>query len=540
MTYESSIPEYALQPARAPQMTPAEAVYHTERMIYPTEMKSVVYQFEEDILVPDTKADMREVLFMDAVCDVLPAEKKVIPKTDDLQNLHGVVTIQTIYRPEGESCGPVAITSKVPYQYQWDLKPGTEGEGIFSCQVKAVEHMMINERKFRVKLTLAFSVQLYSQKELIFFHELKDEPLEMKRKTTDLTCLSLVKKDETSIDEYFRTRESERKAESILKQSFAIAENYRQVTTEKVVINGFVFVNLLYAAKDDQGEETLCSHHQRIEFTQFIPIEKEQRGRKWSTVKPSFIGRNLLVVIDPGGESDDGIRFHIKGTIETRVELYETRKHDMVVDAYHREKQFCCKYQKVPFLHLSDGAMTEAAVREVVNLPDGSRAEEAIYCDSRLIDCQGSAEKGKYHIQGKVESVCLWKDHEGQYHTTKELTDFHASADMEHLEKDGKAACLPLMKNSFITLLNEKQLELNYVLMLSCESYTEEELLLLEEAGFTERINEKEYQMMIVTLKKGETLWDLAKRYRTTETRIREINRLEQEPEPGQKLLMIK
>ena len=79
MTYEAGIPEYAMQPAKAPQVSPAAAVYHTEKINYPAEKKTTIYQFEEDILVPDTKADMREILLMEACCDVLPTEKKILP-----------------------------------------------------------------------------------------------------------------------------------------------------------------------------------------------------------------------------------------------------------------------------------------------------------------------------------------------------------------------------------------------------------------------------------------------------------------------------
>ena len=52
MTYENDIPEYALQPARAPKVIEAEAICDTERITYPAEEQTVVYQFEEDILVP--------------------------------------------------------------------------------------------------------------------------------------------------------------------------------------------------------------------------------------------------------------------------------------------------------------------------------------------------------------------------------------------------------------------------------------------------------------------------------------------------------
>ena len=549
MTYEKEIPEYALQPAKAPQFMRAEAIYHTEKMNYPAEKKTAVYQFEEDILVPDTKADMREILLMEAVCDIMPTEKKVLPKTDDLLNLTGMITIQTLYRPECGASGdasprqrmPVAIVSKVPYKYQWNLNPQNQGEGVFSCRVKSLEHMVINERKFRVKVTLEFCAQLFCQQEISFFDGLKDEALEMKMVELPLVCLATVKQDQVSVDETFRPRDVERMPESILKQSFLVAENYRQVTTEKVVINGFIFVNLLYLSKGDEEKmPAVCEHHQRVEFTQFIPIEKEQRGKKWSTVKPTFSPRNLTVVIDQSEDESATPVFHIKGDIDTRIELYEHKVQKMVVDAYHREKNFSCKFNHASFLNLADGAIAEHSMREVVNLVDGFKAVEATSCDSRILDCKCKAERGKLLIEGQMETACLWKDSENDYHTTKQTSEFQTSVDIERLERGTSADCQPLVKNCIVSLINEKQLELNCTLLLCCESYEEKRLALLEEPGFSTAQGEKEYPMVVTMLKPGETLWDLAKRYRTTETQIRTANRMEGEPEPGQKLLVIK
>ena len=79
MTYENDIPEYALQPARAPKTIEAEAIYNTEKIVYPAEEQTVSYQFEEDILVPDTKPDMREILLMQRAISCRQ-RKKYLPK----------------------------------------------------------------------------------------------------------------------------------------------------------------------------------------------------------------------------------------------------------------------------------------------------------------------------------------------------------------------------------------------------------------------------------------------------------------------------
>jgi len=545
MTYEAGIPEYAMQPAKAPQVCPAAAIYHTEKMNYPAEKKTTIYQVEEDILVPDTKADMREILLMEAWGDVLPTEKKILPKTDDLLNLTGMITIQTVYQPEdsGENDQklPVAITSKLPYKFQWRLAPENSGDGVFQCRVKNLEHMVINERKFRVKVTLEFSVQLFCQREIQFFHGLKDETLEMKSVEQPLICLAAVKGDRITVDEQFHVRETERIPERILMQSFAIAENYRQVTTEKVVINGFIFVTLLYQTKVDHDHEAMvCEHRQRVEFTQFVPIEKEHRGKKWSTVKPSFSAETLGVVIEQGDEESAAPVFRIKGDIETRIELYEQKLQEIVVDAYHREKQFRCLFSETAFLNLSDGAITEYNGREVVNLPDGRKAVEATACDCKVVSCDCKVDGGKIMIQGNVHGKCLWKDGEGNFRVSNQPSDFYTTIDLDRTGKESFARCTPMVKHCVVTLINEKQLELNYTLLLQCESYEELKLTLLEEPGFTAGGMEREYPISITVLKSGESLWDLAKRYRTTEKQIRDVNRLTEDPMPGQKLLMMK
>ena len=543
MTYENDIPEYALQPARAPKVIEAEAICDTERITYPAEEQTVVYQFEEDILVPDTKPDMREILLMDASADILPAEKRVSPKTDDLLNITGVITLQTIYNSESEDREPVSITSKVPYKYQWSLNPMEQAEGVFEPGVRNVEYMIVNERKFRVKITLEFTARLFCEKEMQFFEGLKDEPLQMKRESAAMTCLALVKKDEVSVDETFSAKEPGLRPKYILKQDFSVMENYRQITTEKVVINGFVFCSLLYSAEaagEEEGRTAICQHNQRIEFTQFVPLEKENRGKNWSSVRTFFNSRDLTVSIEQDEEDGEDVRFRIKGSVQARVELYERRERTVITDAYHREKFFECDFVRDRISNVSDSAAAEASVREIIGLPEGAKAAEAVYCSGKVLEYQCGCERGKAVVSGSVSCCAVWKDQEGVYRAERIVQEFRGTADMESAVSGQKVSCRPLIKEAWAELINEKQLEINCSLSLAVETCDETEIVMLRRPRFVDRPREKEYPMVIVTMQSGESLWELAKRYRTTEEQIRSANQLEEEPQGGQRLLIVK
>lgn len=543
MSHENEIPEYALQPARAPKITEAEAVYDTEKTVHPEKEMRVTYQFEEDILVPDVKADMREILLMYADCDITPSEKKIAPKTDDLLNITGTITLQTIYDAESEDSEPVAITSRIPYKYQWDLNPAEQAEGVFGCRVKNLEYMIINERKFRVKVMLEFTGQLFAAKTFAFFSGLKDEELEMQERPVAITCMGLVKKDELSIDETFKAKDSGMRPEFILKQDFAITENYRQVTTEKIVINGFLFCSILYSAissEDGEGRTVLCQHNQRIEFTQFVSVEKEHRGKTWSAVKTFFNNKDLHVGIEHEEENPDEIHFRIKGDIRTRVELYETRQRNIIADAYHREKEFDCRFSTLKLSNASGNAMAETSIREIVSLPEGMKASEAVYCLGKIISCQCDSEKGRVVVTGTASCNAMWRDDEGRYHVEKIIPDFRGVVDLESARTGQQTGVTPMIKTAWVEMINEKQLEVNCTIQLCVDTFEESEIVFLENPCFVDKVKGKVYPMVIVSVQPGETLWTLAKRYRTTEEHIRIANQLEGEAEPGRRLLIVK
>lgn len=543
MTYEKDIPDYALQPAKAPKIIPAEAIYNKEKITYPAEEQRMVYQFEEDILVPDIKADMREILLMDGSADLAVMQKKLTPKIDDLVNMTGTLNIQTIYNAENGDVQPVAITSRIPYKYQWALNPQDPAEALFSCRIKRLDAMIINERKFRVKVSLEFSAQMFADREFQFFSGLRDETLQMKKSETALTCLGLIKSDEVSVDETFRAKDAGVRPESILKQDFAITENYRQVTGEKIVINGFIFASLLYSGSQPDGEirrSGIFQHNQRVEFTQFIPIEKEKRRKNWSAVRTEFTGKNLTASIGFDEEKPEDAYFRLSGEVKTRVELYESRRREIVTDAYHREKNFACSLTTTTVSNLSDGAVSETAVREVVSLPEGMKAAEAVYCNARVLECQCSSEKGRVVVSGEALIQALWKDQESVFHGTRMTADFRGSVEMDGAFAGQKATARPQVKSAWVELISDRQLEVNASVVLGVETFDDGEVILVENPHFGETSAARDYPMVIAAMKETESLWDVAKRYRTTEENIRLANHLEGEPAAGQRLLIVK
>ncbi len=537
MTHEKEIPAYALQVARAPKIIPCPAVYHTEKMMAPGERQTVTYQFEEDILVPDIKEDMEEILFMDACCDIMPAERKLSPKTDDFLNFSGTLTIQTLYRPEKSDCLPVSITSKVPYQYQWHLQCPAPAEAAFHCNVKALEHMIINERKFRVKVTLEFTAQMFLEQELSLFQQLEDDRLELKRHQISLCCLETMKKDELQLDGWIEGLDTKTVPKELLQQHYTVIENYRQITSEKIVLNGFLLADFLYRGETEDGEPRLCHQRGRLEFTQFLPLEKKYRGKSWSFVKTDFRHQGLTARLD---KNENGVpAFHVEGRLETCITLYEAREQEMVTDAYHQTKQFACSFKKQARKDLICMASSAFGFRDLLQLPEGCRAEEAVCVRCKPVYWETVPEKGRLRLLIKLETMCLWRSGDG-YQVSKMTIPLQQTIEAEGMEPSMEAVLDFAIKDCSITLLGDRQIEIAGSLVVLCSGIGEKEILLLENPGFLEGAPERLPAMVITAVEKDEDLWSLAKRHRTTEEQIRKVNQLEGNPAAGQKIFIIR
>ena len=537
MTYEKDIPEFAMQPARLPQQIPAEAVYHTEKIIYPGRQFATMYEFEEDILVPDTKADMGEILLMDAVCDMEPIEKKILPRVDDLLNLTGVITLQTLYNPEEEKGCPVDIVSKVPYKYQWNLNSVEQGQGFFQCKVKKIQHSIINERKFRVKITLEFTGFVFCEKEFSFFDGLQEDSLEMQKTEVSFSCLSTIKKQELQIDETFSVKD-DLDVKKILWQNCEVIENYRQVTTEKIVVNGEVLLHLLCLTEGESGEG-VCSCQHKAEFTQFIPLEKEWRKKKWQATDVAFHQGRFEASLERDGESGEK-SFRLKGSLQMRVCLYEARTREMVVDAYHQTKEFRCTFQQKSLQDHCGSSMVEFSVREIVSLSDRCPVTESMYSQCTWRELSYQTEKGRIEFSGSLDVSCLWKDGEETFHGKTFTLPFRHVLDKEDIEPDTILTMDPVVKSSELNVMNESQGELSLGLQIFFQWQKEKALVLLENPIFQEGVGEKPYQMVLVVKKECDSLWDLAKRHRTTVEEVKKINGIEEEPPAGEKILILK
>ena len=208
MTYEKGIPDYAMVPAKEMEervIVPITkgAIYSPVQVTNITEKPKTTITLEEDILVPDTKPDLREILMIDGKSHLAVKEIDAVVKGDDYINLSGEIELQTLYLPEKQegNLPVISVQTRVPFKDQWHTSMSAGATMVLDCSVEKIEYMVINERKYRVKVILAIMAREYTDAKVDLFEGLVDEDIQVLKETVEISNVALRKKDTLSIKE---------------------------------------------------------------------------------------------------------------------------------------------------------------------------------------------------------------------------------------------------------------------------------------------------------------------------------------------------
>ena len=547
MTYEKDIPDYAMVPAREIEekvIVPVtgNAVYTPVQATSITEKPKTVITIEEDILVPDTKPDLREILLIDGTAGLTSREIDCINKTDDYINLSGEIELQTLYVPENrQTAGPViAVQTRVPFKERWhtDIAPGATL--IMDCKAEKIEYMVINERKYRVKISLAVIAKECVDSKVDIFEGINGEEIEMLKEKVRITSISLRKKDTMTIGENLEIKE-EGNPESILKQDIIAAENYKQATAEKVVINGFIFVNLLYTVTGENDCDSIRQAQARVEFTQFIPVKEQNVGS--ASVCFDSSGLKVKIVHD----EEDGEVFRLEGEIVTYLELYTGIEKEIIVDGYHKQKDFICDFREEKSRIPIASSAGEASVREIIS-PEAAyeEVERILYTTGEIIRSESRGEQGKVITEGTLlgKMICMSgkEADEMQMFSVKQEIPFRVVTAVPQMTGSEKITERAYARDIWAEKINGKQLEFNAAIVVNAEIMKEEAFKVLANPAFEESTSKETMAPMTVyAAKQGDSLWSIAKRFKTSAETVSRLNQLDEEQlSEGRKLMIIR
>ena len=560
MTYEKDIPEFALVPAKEPEervLVPVtqDAVYASVQVTNITEKPKAMIYLEEDILVPDTRPDLKEILDISGKIRLTSREADGTARSDDTVFLSGDIELQTLYIPVKEHPGAplLSIGSRISFREPWHTSIAPGGSLVLDAAIEKMDYTVVNERKFRVKMAIGVSGRESCQQKVNLFEGITGEELQTLRETVELTDVALRKKDILTIREDLDLKDAGGAMGTILKQEITAVENYKQAAAEKAIINGFIYVNLLwlengaaesmYGSADDKRSEdaaqsALRQYQTRVEFTQFIPLA--QSG-SWSGSNVTFDSSDLRVKLTQGEDGADVLR--LEGDLTTWIELYRNTQRELIVDGYHREKDFICDFQEAACRTLVGTAIGETTVREIISLEhSGREADQILGVFGEITGGSSHAEPGKIITEGTLLWKLICRSEDGELYSVRQELPVRCVTGSPVMTGDELISQRIYLKDLWAEKINGKQAELNAAILVSAEMMRQAPFKVLKNPAFEEVQggSRRNCPMVIYVVKPADSLWSIARHFKSTMEIIAQMNQLEDgRLYPGQKLLIL-
>lgn len=495
-------------------------------------LREYILPFEESLLVPDTMPDMAEIFFTEGKLSLVQNNKASYEFGDTLS---GEITLYTVYRPDSSSDSPVdVIKSSIPFKTDKCWSGDENSTFKVTLLLKSSRAEFINERKFAAKGEISIRITEISKKELNIFKSIDDTDFVKQESTVSITDLNFETEELAEISQEIKINEEQPEPAKILKQTINIAEAHKQITSGKLVINAVINTQILYIGQDE-GENKLCSITNKTDFTQFILIKE---NTDVNLIKADFNSDDLKISID----NNSG--FMLEGQVRILIQGYENKEVGIISDAYHKEKDITFDISSQSVSNVKETLSGEISAREVINADESSRKPQTILCGSLLPEnISGRLDGSRVIIEGSLPVKILALDEDDRPFIIESSVPLRGSLDASSSSDKPEIDVWASVKDFWVDNINSRQIEVNVSVTIDVWISSQQNFTTIENICFAEkRETEKRVSMAIYVVGRHDTLWDIAKKYKSDINTLAEFNQIDPQmslPE-GMKLLIAK
>lgn len=504
-----------------------------EIMLYSDSIKdNVTSWIEQDIILPDTKPDAIKIVTV----NVNPYVTAVEASSGNLK-VTGKLNYFVIYKANETDMGIRGVLSSIPYVQNLSVKNINSGMNILvEPVVKNVIFALPNERKISVKTEVIFKVTASSVSKVPFIQNFKnDDSIQMQLKEENFSNIVESRCETiTSREDIMLPNENSDFGE-ILKITTDIINTESKQSYNKLLVKGDILVKILYLP-DNSEDMNVKSVKITVPFTGMIEFSNI-RDSSLFDVRYSIKDFNVKQNVDITSNKTLNIDYQIA----VCATMYERESISYVDDFYSERKELKYDLSSSKVVKSVETVTKDIEIRDSISnvLSKGFNMIDYDIDTGYLI----VKDEGKnVSVDGNLK-VSILSQNASNSELENKTFDIPVSQKFEIEEiKNGSRVSASISVDSVSLEEDSRNINAKITLKLILEI---EDII---DISFIEDIDEEDLDelnldsMSIYIVRQGDTLWSIAKKYKTTVDKIVTINNIEN-PNlilEGQKLLIIR
>lgn len=439
-------------------------------------------------------------------------------------NVVGAVKITVLYTSE-ESAGLRSLSLSVPFS------AAMEDKRLMHCRAACVdgrlllaEAKIVTNRKLYVRVLPELTAVGYVCPTKSLCSDMEEEPsLRVKRENTELELMTAAEEREFTFTQESVVGDGQEMPEDLLCDKMALTITECQHFGNKLVVKGEAALSVLYRSE----QQNLCVYDAVLPFSQILDgIEASEEAKFHVEARP-MEGEARLI------RTDSGSGFGVVQKIALLVCVYEKRPVSYIADLY--STRYPCTVQR-KMLHFTTDHICPPQRQETVQRLEFGQSRPFAYLTEAACDqAELTAGENGTQLHTRMRMKVLYLDETGAPMSTERSAE--VSGITRETPDSVRAVCLPASMR-----ISGGVCEVNMPVEFQMRRTEQMQLMQVESAACqTEAAQEEMPSLVLRRMMPEETLWDLAKQYRTDEAVIRSANQLEEgEAIPNRMLLIPK
>ena len=433
----------------------------------------------------------------------------------------GGMMVWVLYMPEDGSAEQ-CLDAWIPFQMKWDL-PETAAEGTvrLQCRTRFVDGRSVSPRKILVRAGMGVLAEAYSPiEEELYIPEKTPEGLELKSSRYPLRMVVEAGEKSFSMDEELTFPGSAPQPEQLLYYTMQPRISEKKVLSDRLVFRGNGELHLLYRSEEGQ----LHSWDFSVPFSQFTELEKEHG----TDAQPDLMlcPTNLEVELDQEGH------LRLKAGLTAQYLITDQQMLEVVEDAYSPDRELEIRRQELQLPVILDRRRENLYAEQTLPAAGNLVADVSLNTDFPRTNRMG--ESVDVEVPGVFQALYYGEDSR-----LEGLASRWEGQLSQRSDPDSQLSVKPVPGPEAQAMLGSGNMTLRGEVPLEMTTMIRQRIPMVSGVELGQQRQADPGRPSLILRRRGNMdLWDLAKTSGSTVDAIRRANRLEEEPAPGQMLLI--
>lgn len=466
---------------------------------------------EENIIIPDIKPDILSTI--NSSGNIYVYKKEL---TNGKLRIDGGVQVYITYLADNEANNIRGIHTTIDFSQSIELTDIPDNID-FRCKlsIKNIECKILNGRKVNVKVTIGTSIDIYSNTEKDILKSVSNnERVQIISNSVNINSLKgkgdtiAIAKDTVSVDDSIA---------DILDANICVRNKDIKISYNKALSKADIIVEILYLTNDEQISTVTA----QIPIMGFIDINGISDNEICDS---TYEIRNIN--IKPSNTEENSVYLEIEFLISCTA--YENKKIDLIQDLYSPEKDIKMDQENVCLIENKNIINDECNIQDKIEIPEmkngkiyNIKVNQNIIKQNVLNNC--ASYEGEVVLNIMYESSVTNK-----MEIKEQRISFTHDINSDKILKNCMLnTCVEVGQKDY-TCLSDNTIEMNIVLNFFVEVCMKNNIDIVSNITVQDFNSDcRQNSLVIYFVKEGDTLWKIAKKFRSTIDEIASVNNIE-------------